>query len=151
MVAIPPDPSTPAESTIHRSGGADGQALQATAERVWCVGLHQQVEVIALDGELDDAKPLTGGRRERLADGGEDAFAAERWDPGRRPQSGVRGMPRVVSTARTVRDTAPTWSGLPSCAGPPATPASHRELELSRTPAHLDWCSIYTSLASVSM
>ncbi len=84
MKAIAPHLAVHSERAIHRTREANRESLRAARERVRVVRFDDQVNVIALNGELDDAEPLTDGRRVvRTADGlphlAENPAVAKRW------------------------------------------------------------------------
>ena len=57
---------------------ANGEPLNTASEARRRVRLDEQVHVIALDAELDDAKSVPARRRQRAADGGEQMTVTER-------------------------------------------------------------------------
>ena len=56
MVAVSEDLAAALESAVEALGEANAETLQAAAQRVAVVGLDEEVDVIALDGEVHDAK-----------------------------------------------------------------------------------------------
>jgi hypothetical protein len=77
VIAIFPHAPPPAERAVHGTGNADGEATHTTRERTGMVCLGDEVEVVVLDGELNDAKARARRRRERTADRREDAGGAK--------------------------------------------------------------------------
>src|SRR5262249_32655098 len=83
--------------------GGDREALHAARERALVVGLDEQVQVIRLDADVDDA--VVGAReapRQRAADRAVRAELAEVADLARDAQDDVHGMPRRHLGARAM-------------------------------------------------
>ena len=60
MVPISPQPAAAAEYAVDGPCEANGETADATGERASLVGLDDEVDVIVLDGEMDDAKARMG-------------------------------------------------------------------------------------------
>ena len=56
MVATAPNAAAPADGAIDGLGAASGQALQASDEGDRVIALDDEVNVISLDREVDDAE-----------------------------------------------------------------------------------------------
>jgi len=56
VVSVRPDSSATTESEIHRSRETDREAADATGEREPVGRLGDQMDVVVLDAELDDAE-----------------------------------------------------------------------------------------------
>src|SRR5580765_4245204 len=152
VVAIVPDPSVSSERAIDRLRDTDRQALDAAAQLTKPVVLEDQVDVVALNAEMEQPKSFRGRLRERRSDRHEDAVAPQRRQSPGCPQ---RDM---YWTAAIVHGSPPMWhatsSGcrFPSRAFSPATPCRRRcELELSRRTVHLDSGTYYNNLATMSI
>ncbi len=104
MVAVGPDGAAAAEDAVHRPGDADREPLDAAHERLPGVGFDEEMDVVALDRELQHAEIRFRPAAERTADRGEDRAGAQRIGKPRRPQRDVDGMSRLVCGARGVRD-----------------------------------------------
>jgi len=68
VVSIRPQRPATAEKAVHCTCNTDGQAPQAEREGAARIGLDDQVEVIGLERELDDAEVTASGPRERIPD-----------------------------------------------------------------------------------
>jgi len=101
---IPPAP-TPPQHTVDRAGDADGEALHAASEPRRRIRLDQQVEMIGLDAELEDAERVARGGAEGASDCGEKCVTAKRWQPA--PQT-----ERDVDAAIVSRSPADSSQGL---------------------------------------
>jgi hypothetical protein len=77
MVPISPDPAAPAEHLVDRACDANRQGADTARERSPVVGLDDEVDVIVLDTELEDAKARVRGCRERASYSGEHAVRSE--------------------------------------------------------------------------
>jgi hypothetical protein len=60
VVAVGPDAAGAAGGAVDAPGGADGEAAQARGESRLVVRLDDEVNVVALDGEVDDAEVGAG-------------------------------------------------------------------------------------------
>ena len=69
MIPIGPDPSATAERAVHGACDANRETPDAAAERAPVVGFDDQVQVIVLNGELNDPEVAVGGDGEGAADG----------------------------------------------------------------------------------
>jgi hypothetical protein len=84
-----------ADRGVEVLGRRDLEALHARCERVLVVGLDEQVEMRALDAEVDDAEVVAPGGRERgLADRLVGEPAAQVADRADHPQDDVHRVPR---------------------------------------------------------
>src|SRR2546425_115236 len=123
MISIPPDGTPPIERAVHRPRHADGQAPEAAAERQRIIRLDDQMQVIVLDAEVQEAEVTVGHRSEGAADGREDSAGPQAADGRPRTERDVHGVRADVRGPRTMRDTrAAAWGGLPSGPRPTATP-----------------------------
>jgi hypothetical protein len=118
-------------------GGRDLEALHPPGERLRVVGLHQQVNMRALDAEVDDAEVLAQRRGQgRLADRLVDAAAAQVADRADHPEHHMDRVPLVVNRPGLVRRARPLALG-----GPPRPPPlaaallPQRQLLAPATPA----------------
>jgi hypothetical protein len=67
--AVCPDSSVATEHAVDCLGDADGEPLESARESYGRVRFDQQVQVIALDAEVDDAEASAGRRAQGAADG----------------------------------------------------------------------------------
>ena len=78
VVAIAPHtPAAAAERGVEEAIGAHGEALHAARERIAVVGLDDEMQVIVLDGELDDAKVVATRPANRVLERKEQPSANE--------------------------------------------------------------------------
>ena len=56
VIAIRADGAAAAQRAVHRSRDADGQPADATPERSAVIGFGDQMKVVTLEAEVDDAK-----------------------------------------------------------------------------------------------
>ena len=78
MVPIAPDSPAAAEDPVHRLREPDREAVDAPGERAAVVCLDDEVEVIALDGELENPQAAAGSRCQAATDGAEEPITAQR-------------------------------------------------------------------------
>jgi hypothetical protein len=67
MVAIAPNPSPAPERAIHRTREANREAADSARERVFICGLRDEMDMVVLDAELDDAERAVRRRCQRAA------------------------------------------------------------------------------------
>jgi hypothetical protein len=68
MEAAAPHATSPGGGPVDGPGAASGESLYPSHEREGRVSLDDEVDVIALDREVDDAESGLVGRRERVAE-----------------------------------------------------------------------------------
>ena len=139
MVSVVPDPSPAAERPVDRLCDADGEPLNATAQRPERIGLEQQVHVVALHAEVQ--QPELSRRRlgERGTYGPEDVVATEGGQAAAGAQRDVDRAPRIVSRPSPVRHPTPAGTRLSSRALAPSAPCRRlRQFQLKRSPLHLE-------------
>src|SRR5689334_4797552 len=68
MVSIAPHAPVTTEDAVHRASEPDGQAGDAAPEAIVMVGFDDEVCMVRLDGELDDAKPVARGSPDGVAE-----------------------------------------------------------------------------------
>jgi hypothetical protein len=66
VIAVPPHRPPPAESAVHRTREPDREALNAPRERAAIVRFEDEMDVVRLDGELEDAEALPRSPRQAL-------------------------------------------------------------------------------------
>jgi len=104
VIAIPPHGPVPAERTVRRARHADGETPDAAAERPALIGLDEEMEMIVLHAEVEEAEVGAGGSGEGAADGREHPVGAQAADGRPRAERHVHGMRRAVRGARNVRN-----------------------------------------------
>ena len=103
VIAILPHAAVPPEGAVDRPCYADGEAAKAPAERPRIVGLDDEMQVIVLHAELEDAEAAVGGRGEGTADGREDPLGSQATDRRTRAQGDVQGVRDGVRRPPQVR------------------------------------------------
>jgi hypothetical protein len=88
VVAVGEDPAAPGEGLVPAAGQADRQALHAARQRGVIVGLDDEVEVVALEGVVQDAEAGDAGVVTRAGQGALQDLAA---GVGAQPGQGVDG------------------------------------------------------------
>ncbi len=150
VVSVSPDPAATSESAVHRLRYPDREAAHAALEARRLVRLHQQMQMVGLDAEMQNTKPCRAGRRQSVSRGDEEASVSEGGHAGGCPQRHVDGAAAVVSEAPAVWDGPTSRCGLAAGVAPSSTPGANGKLELSHGAHHLNWAHIYSRLASLS-
>jgi hypothetical protein len=130
MVPVGPDRATPPAHAIHEAGDPDGQPANTTLERRRPVRFHQQVEMILLNAELQNAEAIVCPGAQGVLDLGEEPFASEGRNVSAGPQRDMGRTSRLVRGAPLVRDVSPAFLALASSAVARATPGPGSELQL---------------------
>jgi hypothetical protein len=127
MISAGPDTPAPGENAIHSARKADREAADAGGQGACIIRLREEVDVIGLHSELDDAEVGTRRRREGPTHGRENAVGAQAVKSIDRPQRHVHGVRRGMRRAGAVRDAGPAAGRrLAAGTGPPATPRAGR-------------------------
>ncbi len=104
MMAVPEEASAPACDPVHRERDAREEQLHPACELFPVLGLDQQVDVIVLDREMNDAD-AAGNRSCHLpADRAEDALRPEARRQARALDRDVNRVSCVVDGAPDVRN-----------------------------------------------
>jgi hypothetical protein len=123
VVPIRPDAPAPAKGHIDAACGTDGEPTDTVREGASVFRFRDEMDVVVLNGELEDAKrPVRGGGQgpEHRGKGAHRPQATERFDGTERD---VNGMSGDVFCATPVRDPGSSARCPPSPgARPPATP-----------------------------
>ncbi len=77
MIPIGPHCTAPMEGAVQASREADRESLDAATPRLWRVGFGDEVDVIVLDAEMEDAKSAARGAADADANGSERARLAQ--------------------------------------------------------------------------
>jgi hypothetical protein len=94
------------------------------------------MQVVALDGELDQAEPVPAAGREGVAQRREHALRPERREPGIRAQGDVRRLASAMKRSRDVRRSGACEAARASGAATAPTPGAGRwEFQLTGTTA----------------
>jgi hypothetical protein len=147
VIATAPDPPAPTGGAVDGLGAPSRQPLQPAHERGRLVALDDEMDVIALHREMNDAERGFGGSRERSAQDWKNARRSEDGNRVARAQRDVHGPSRVVPGPRSMRGARPRSEELPARAHPRATPAwrcrQRRQLELdSPATSHRSPCRL---------
>ena len=122
------------DSTIQRASDADHERAHAFRERSGIVGLHDQVDVVRLHGEVHEAESRSlPPCVQRVEDAPENAVASKRGKTFEDAQDDVERKACLALRTRAVRDL-PAFPRLPS--GSFASTAPCRQLELSGSSRH---------------
>src|SRR5688572_405419 len=129
VVAPREERSLATEALVDVLRDPDLQACDAARETDPIVGLHDQVDVVAQDRELDDAKPLLAALADAAPDDLGERWRAQRWQAIPNPQRHVQGIAPRVKWSPPMRHASPP-AGFCSGAATAAAPAEHPQLEL---------------------
>jgi hypothetical protein len=140
VVAVVPDRAPASAGAIDRAGTSNGEALQSAGEGERSVGFGNEVEVVGLDGEVDQAEAAAAGGGEGPLEGGEHGWRPKRREAGAGAERDVGGVSGGVLGAWSVRGTGAWKGGFAACSPAGTSPGTRGgEGELLR-PArwHLD-------------
>jgi hypothetical protein len=151
VIPVAPDAAMAPERAVDGLRHADREPSHAAFEARRLIRLHQQVQMVGLNTEVQHAKSLGAGGGQRDPRGNEDASVSEGGNAGSRPQCDMDGTVAVVRNASSVRDGATTRRGLTAGAFTLATPSANSQLELSHGARHLNPADIYHKLVSLSI
>jgi len=76
VVPVAPDRAAPVEYSVDCAREANRETAETAREGLAAIRLHDQVDVIVLNAELQDAKARSRGSRERAPDAGKDAVGS---------------------------------------------------------------------------
>ena len=102
MVAIGDDASAVPSRTVHRASDANPERARTVGERGLVRRLDEEVNVVVLYGEVNDAVVVAVGGAEGGRDRGECLEATKRWNTLRDAQRDVHWMCRDVGQPRDV-------------------------------------------------
>jgi hypothetical protein len=139
---------------VEGAGGSYQEAGDAAREGSGVAGLDDRVDVIGLDGEVDDAEAVGRRRGDGAAEGGEWALGAQRRDLGAGAEGDVDGLCGCVVGAGAVGDGAAAVGDRRAAgAAPSAAPGGRRrELELvgaAMTATGFEWGHNLVSAARI--
>ena len=151
MVTVRPDPSATTERAIDRLRNANGESLKTAAQCHRIVRFDEQVDVIPLHAEVQEAKSSSGNSDERCSYGTEDVVTPQHRQIPTGAERHVDWAVAIVRSRSSVRDTPSPASGLASGTFSPAAPGWWRgQLQLSSSTPHVESGTYYTKLASMS-
>jgi hypothetical protein len=122
VVAIRPDGAPATDAAVDGPRAANGQTLNSAPQHRRCVGFDNQVNVIDLNGEVNDPKRRAARRGERGAQPWVNPWRSQRCDPVMSAERDVDGMAHVVSRSTPVRYSGAAADGLPTGAVAPTAP-----------------------------
>jgi hypothetical protein len=138
MVSIRPYRPTPAKQSVDETGNPDGQPAHTTLEPRRPVRFHQQVQMILLNAELENAKALVRPCAQGLLDRTKEAFGSEGGKVRARPQRDMGRTARIVREAPDMRNVPTSRVRLAAGSIARAAPCSGAKLQLSSSPPHLE-------------
>lgn len=138
MVPVAPDRASTAERTVDGSSDPDGGPLEAAHEPRVPFGFDEEVKVVGLDAEVEEAKAMRRAGREGVAHDRKHGCFAERGETASCSERDVYGTARSVRGpwAMWDRPAARPWHTPGALAT--ATPRTYPKFEL-RAGCHLDW------------
>ena len=136
MKSIDPDASAPPEHAVHGPCDADGQPLNPAREHANIHRLDEEMNVIPLHRELQNAQAAARRARQPAADGREELLGAERREPMASPQRHVYGMASVVRGSRAMRYAGLSTRRLATGAVALSAPRPRVKLQLEGTLPH---------------
>ena len=80
MVSVRPYRPAAAEQSVHQAGNPDGQPAHTTLEPRRPVRFHQQVQMILLNAELENAEAPVGSGAKRVVNWSQKPFGSEGGD-----------------------------------------------------------------------
>jgi hypothetical protein len=132
MVTIRPDrPATPAHA-VHEAGNSDGQPAHTTFEPRLPVRLYQQVQMILLDAELQNAESLRRSREQGVPYWPKESFAPEGREVVARAERNMDRTARLMWGAPNVRNVSTPRLALPTGVVARAAPGSRSQFQLDR-------------------
>lgn len=138
MVPIDPDRTHPTEDAVDGLRDANRETLDAAGSGRMRIGLDEEMEVVALHRELQQAEPNRRSAGQGALDGREDAGRAERRGQRHGAKGDVDGTLRIVHLARTMRHVGTHRRRPATRARPAASMRADHEGELLRCTTHLD-------------
>ena len=115
MKAVAPDAPTRAEQPVDAPRDSNGEPLHAARERSPVARFDEEVEMIVLNREMNDAKPLSACERDASANLAKENALAKGRKPAPRAERDVNRMSPRMPLARAMGDRRPP-------PGPPLPP-----------------------------
>lgn len=103
MVALAPDGPAAARAAVDGTRAANSEALQPTAECLRSIRFDDEVEVVGLDGEMEQTERAVARGGERLAQFLENRGGAERRNSTSSTERGMNGKAHVVLGSTRMR------------------------------------------------
>jgi hypothetical protein len=139
VIPICPNRTTPTKRSIDGAGNANRETLEAPHERRVSIGLDDEMKMICLHTELNEAKPVAGSFAECAADGAKHVRVAQRRHARPHPHRDVDGAARDVRRSLQVRNASATPRRFASGATTASAPGTEGESELARLLHDLNW------------
>ena len=150
MIPVSPHATVAPENAIDRLRDANRQAAYASLESDRVVRFDEQVDVVALDAVVQNAKGAVARGGERGSRCGERALMTERRDAGGGAQRDVSREAAIVRHAAPMRHASASQRRLAARAVARAAPCAGAERQLLRAGPHLNRAYVYRKLANVS-
>jgi hypothetical protein len=125
------------EITIDGLGNANGEALDAPSQTRSVLGLDQEMDMIRLDAEVDDAEGVARSGSQSAPARDEDSVRTQGGQGVGRPQCDVHGAAGIVGFTRPMQHRAAAGAALATGTGPATTPRAD-QLQLSCRWSHCD-------------
>ena len=104
VVAVAPHGALAGESVVDCAGRPDGEATRSAGQRSLILGLHEEMQVVALDREVHDPEVGPAGRANAFAESLEDARGPQRGKTRSGSEGEVDRVRRLVWRPGSVRD-----------------------------------------------
>lgn len=137
MIAIAPHTAAATEHAVDGTRDADGKALHAAHESGPCIGFDEEVDMIPLHAELENAKAQRRACGERVADYDEHAVTPKGWQAGPGSQRDVGWATGLMRHPAPMRNRSPSARGLAARTVAAAAPRPNVKRELP-VPVHLE-------------
>jgi hypothetical protein len=148
VVAVGEEPALALELAIDGAGDADREALNASREGSAVLGFGDEMEVVALDGELDEGEAEAAfAVGEGLAHGAEEGSVAQGAHAALYAQGDVEGVVAGLRRATQVGCAGALAVGRAACALAGSAPSAKAEAELARASGHELELALNTSRA----
>ncbi len=150
MIAVAPEAALAAERAVDRLRDATGEPAHTTLEVRWPVRFRQQVKMIPLDAEMQDAEALAARGGERVPRADEEPSVPEGGHTMACPQRHMGGTAPIVRGASPVGNRSASRRGLAPGTITSSAPRADQQVELLRGARHLKRADMYHKLASLS-
>jgi hypothetical protein len=138
MVPIAPNAASPDDHAVHGARQADAQSDDATGEGDLVTRLDEQVDVVALNREVQDSKPAASRARQRAVKRSEHALLPQARDSWRGSERDVDGVSFAVRGPSMVRYAATRGYPLSPGSVSLSAPGAEGELALDVSPFHMN-------------
>lgn len=132
VVAIREDATTTSEDDVELAREPAGEAADAASESLTMRRFDDEMDVIALDGVVDDAKPVFGSAPQRIPERGIDALRSKARRVPNDSHGDVNGIATRKPRSLQVSQSRPPRPGFSSSPSALATTRAKRQLDLRR-------------------